>query len=205
MFAELGVEAIAARSPQAKGRIERLWGTLQDRLIKELRLADVRTLAAANAFLPAFLARFNARFAHPPTDPAAAWVPLPADCDVAYYFAARETRQVRADHCLSWFGHLMQLVVGATEPNLVGARVSVHRVPEGDLFVYAGKRRLSYQHVEQGGSERPQGAARSRPQPAPPSDPQAAARKRAWLFGDRTTQQTRQTSDERAIAYGQSR
>jgi transposase len=86
LMAELGVVSIAARSPQAKGRIERLWGTLQDRLIKELRLADVQTVEAANAFLPSFLLHYNARFAHPPTDAAPAWVPLPADCDLAYAF-----------------------------------------------------------------------------------------------------------------------
>ena len=65
MMAELGIESITAHSPQAKGRIERLWGILQDRLTKELRLAGVTTLEDANAFLPAFLVRYNARFAQP--------------------------------------------------------------------------------------------------------------------------------------------
>ncbi len=60
---------IAAGSPQAKGRIERLWRTLQDRLVVELRLRGLATLEAADAFLPAFLADFNPRFAHPATDP----------------------------------------------------------------------------------------------------------------------------------------
>ena len=205
VMAELGVESIAALSPQAKGRIERLWGTLQDRLIKELRLADVRTLEAANAFLPSFLARYNARFAQAPSDSASAWVPLPDGCDLAYYFAARETRQVRADHCLSWQGQLLQVQVAASDPRLVGQRVSVHVVPEGDLFVYDGKRRLSYQIVEHKTSEQAHAPARSPARAPRPPDPIAAARKRAWLFGERTTRQTPDTAHEKALAYGQSR
>ena len=205
LLGELGVASIAARSPQAKGRIERLWGTLQDRLIKELRLAGVTTGEAANAFLPSFVARFNARFGQPPTDPAPAWVPLPDDCDLAYYFATRETRQVRSDHCLSWQGQLLQLAVGVDEPSLVGKRVSVHVVPEGDLFVYAGKRRLRFQRVEQPASERAHAPARSPARAPRPSDPQAAARKRAWLFADRTSRQPPAKSGEKALAYGQSR
>ena len=78
-MAELGIESIAAHSPQAKGRIERLWGTLQDRLTKELRLADATTLEHANAFLPGFSERFNLRFAKAPQDPQSARVPLPPD------------------------------------------------------------------------------------------------------------------------------
>ncbi len=78
IMAELGIESIAAYSPQAKGRIERLWGTLQDRLTKELRLADITTLEDANAFLPGFSERFNLRFAKAPQDPQSARVPLPA-------------------------------------------------------------------------------------------------------------------------------
>ena len=63
---ELGMGYVQARSPQGKGRVERLWGTLQDRLVSELRLRAVATRAAANAFLPEFLADFNRRFARPP-------------------------------------------------------------------------------------------------------------------------------------------
>lgn len=60
---ELGIEAICALSPQAKGRVERMWGTLQDRLVSEMRLAKIGTMAEANKFLRRFIARFNARFA----------------------------------------------------------------------------------------------------------------------------------------------
>ena len=74
-MAELGIQLIAAHSPQAKGRVERLWGTLQDRLVSELRLAEVTTSEQANAFLPAFLARFNRRFAVAPEESQVAYGP----------------------------------------------------------------------------------------------------------------------------------
>jgi hypothetical protein len=79
MLHELGIGFIAAQSPQAKGRIERLWGTLQDRLVSELRLRAVTTLEQANEFLPAFLPDFIRRFAQPPADLTSAWRPAPRD------------------------------------------------------------------------------------------------------------------------------
>ena len=63
---ELNVDIICANSPQAKGRVERAHKTLQDRLVKELRLAGISTIEAANAFLPTFMADYNARFAKEP-------------------------------------------------------------------------------------------------------------------------------------------
>ena len=66
---DLGIGYIAAHSPQAKGRIERLWATLQDRLVAELRLRGITSLGAAEAFLPTYLADHNRRFAQPPASP----------------------------------------------------------------------------------------------------------------------------------------
>lgn len=73
---QLGITSIAARSPQAKGRVERLFGTLQVRLVVELRLAGVNTLKAANTFLLTYLPRFNAQFAVPAATPDSAYRPL---------------------------------------------------------------------------------------------------------------------------------
>src|SRR3990172_9156548 len=70
---DLGVGYIAAHSPQAKGRIERLWGTLQDRLVAELRLRGIQTLEAAETFLPTYLADHNRRFARPPAETTPVW------------------------------------------------------------------------------------------------------------------------------------
>src|SRR5256712_10446610 len=79
MLQALGIGFIRAHSPQAKGRIERLWGTLQDRLTSELRLRGISTLEGGNAFLPEFLADFTRRFARPPADATPAWRPVPRD------------------------------------------------------------------------------------------------------------------------------
>jgi hypothetical protein len=79
MLQALGIGFIQAHSPQAKGRIERLWGTLQDRLTSELRRRGISTLEGGNAFLPEFLADFTRRFARPPADATRAWRPVPLD------------------------------------------------------------------------------------------------------------------------------
>lgn len=183
VMAELGIESIAALSPQAKGRIERLWGTLQDRLTKELRLAGITTLEGANAFLPSFIERYNARFAKPPADPNCAWVPLPADLDIPYYFAIRETRTVRADHCIRFAGQLLQLLPGPKDPSLVAQRITVHTVPEGDLYVYLDKRRIAHQPVAAAPPAAPAAPNATAQSTAPPAPPKRSAKQRAWLFG----------------------
>lgn len=182
ILAELGIESIPAYSPEAKGRVERLWGTLQDRLTKELRLAGITTLEEANTFLPSFMERYNVRFAKEPQDPLDAWVPLPADLDIAYYFSIRESRTVRADHCISFMGQILQLLPGPGDPSLVGQKVSVHVVPEGEIALYHEKRRINYQPVAARPVKPPQPSDEA-PQPAKPADPRGKARQRAWLFG----------------------
>lgn len=82
-LAELGVDLLHAHSPQAKGRVERLFGTFQDRLIKELRLAGSATVAAANDFLERYLPQYNQRFAVPPAQAADLHRPAPAAHDTA--------------------------------------------------------------------------------------------------------------------------
>ena len=183
---ELGIESIAAQSPQAKGRIERLWQTLQDRLVGEMRLADVADREAANAFLSDFVCRFNARFAKEAQEPEAAWVPVAEDFDSAFHFAIREQRTVKVDQTLSFLGRTLLL---CAKENLSGRRVAVHVVPEGALFVYEGKRRVEYR-LGQGVS----GAAAvakvaklvpARSQSSREDEPTLAAQRqrRAWLFG----------------------
>ena len=93
---DLAIGFIAAGSPQAKGRVERLWRTLPDRLVVELRLQGLASLAAANAVLPAFLADYNRRFAHPPADPTAAWRRPPRD--FPDLLSCRYTRSVAPDN-----------------------------------------------------------------------------------------------------------
>ncbi|MDP2669172.1 MAG: ISNCY family transposase [bacterium] len=185
LLAELGIESIPAHSPQAKGRVERLWGTLQDRLTKELRLARITTLEEANAFLPGFIARFNERFAKEPQDCHSAWVPLPAELDRAYYFAIREMRTVRADHCISWAGQLYQLEPSPRDPSLVREQVSVHVVPEGGLLVYHGKQQLSVSPVCEKTTRQPAQPAIPLKQVRQPAVNRVTARQRSWLYGYR--------------------
>jgi hypothetical protein len=184
LLADLAIESIPAHSPQAKGRVERLWGTLQDRLVKELRLASITTMEDANAFLPGFIARYNARFAKVPQDPVSAWLPLPDGLDLAYHFAARETRTVRADHCIQWLGDTLQLLIRPGDPGLARKTVTVHVVPEGTVFVYHGTRQLAYRRVTEPTRAATEVVHRAPPTRAAP-DPHAAARRRAWLFAQR--------------------
>lgn len=107
----LGIRGIPALSPQAKGRVERLWRTLQDRLTKELRLAAVSTLEGANLFLPGFVPGFDARFAVAARDPEPAWRAVPAGFDYDYHFSARAERLVKRDHTLQWLGRCLQLTL----------------------------------------------------------------------------------------------
>lgn len=114
-----GIAWIAARSPQAKGRIERLWGTLQDRLVVELRLAGATTREEANAVLAAYLPRHNARFAVPPADPEPAWRPVPDDRSAASLFCFTHRRRVARDGTVTLAGRTLMLL--GTPPPRAGA------------------------------------------------------------------------------------
>ena len=139
---ELGIGSIAARSPQAKGRIERLWGTFQDRLVVELRLAGISDLAAANAFLPSFLARYNRRFAVPAADPSPAWRPVPADVELGRIFVFKYTRKVAKDHTIRLGGQVLGLPRGTGPSNYAGKRVEVHVRLDGSIVAFDGEREL---------------------------------------------------------------
>jgi len=182
VMAELGIESIPAYSAQAKGRVERLWRTLQDRLTKELRLQGITTLEQANAFLPAFMARYNTRFAKAPQDPQSAWVPLPTDLDISYYFAIRHTRKVRADHCISFLGQILQLLPGPRDPSLVHQRVTVHVMPEGDIHLYHGKHPIAHLPLAAPPPSPPQLHGEA-PPPPKPGQRKTTPGQRAWLFG----------------------
>jgi hypothetical protein len=99
---EAGIGWLGAGSAQAKGRVERLWGTLQDRLLVELRLETITTIGEANAFLPGFLLRHNARFAVLPADPEPAWRAWPAGLAAESVFCFHYPRRVARDATVSW-------------------------------------------------------------------------------------------------------
>ena len=133
---ELGIEILCANSSQAKGRVERVNRTLQDRLVKELRLEKIATLDAANAYLPAFVARFNERFATDPARPKNLHRPLehsPADLDAI--LAWREQRYVTKQLALSYDSKRIILDATPITVGLPGKYVETYEFPDGRLEV----------------------------------------------------------------------
>jgi hypothetical protein len=128
---EFGIGYIAAHSPQAKGRIERFWQTLQDRLVQELRLRGIATLEAANAFLPTFLADLNPRFARAPADATPAWRPAPRD--LAVVLSCRYTRTVARDNTVRLGPRWVQL---PRRRAYAGRRVELREGLDGRLLVF---------------------------------------------------------------------
>jgi len=134
ILVDLGIGFIAAQSPQAKGRIERLWGTLQDRLVSELRLRDISTLEAANVFLPEFLEDFGRRFTQPPASATLAWRPAPPDLERV--LSCRYGRQVARDNTVSLPGRWVQIPPGPGGRSYAGCRVEVRELLDGRLLVF---------------------------------------------------------------------
>lgn len=140
---ELGVGSIVAGSPQAKGRIERLWGTFQDRLVTELRLAGVNDLSAANVFLCSYLARHNARFAVPAADPLPAWRAVPDGLRLEQVLVFKYRRKVARDHTIRLDGRVLQLPPGTGSGNYAGKLVEVHVRLDGSIVAFDGERVLA--------------------------------------------------------------
>lgn len=144
-LAELGIRSIPANSPQAKGRVERLFGTLQDRLVAELRLADARTLAEANRVLATFIPAFNARFAVPAAEPTPAFRPLAPAVDLATICGFKYSRTVAHDNTVQLGEHRLQLQPGARRISYAKAEVAVHERLDGSLAVYYQGERVAHQ------------------------------------------------------------
>ena len=132
---ELGVTQIFAHSPQAKGRVERVNGTFQDRLVSELRLARAATIAEANAVLAAFLPRFNARFCVPAAQPGSAYRSLAADLDLASTLCIKHQRRVAKDNTVLYQQHTLQLFPTPDHLSYAGATVQVQERLDGQLVV----------------------------------------------------------------------
>ncbi len=133
---ELGIASIAAHSPQAKGRVERLFGTLQDRLVGELRLAGAATLAEANAVVDAYLPHFNTRFAVPPTHADPAWRPLRPGTDPWQICCFRYVRTVGRDETVRLGEHCVQLLPPRGYGSLARRRVEVREHVDGSLSIW---------------------------------------------------------------------
>jgi transposase len=132
----LGIESIAALSPQAKGRIERLFGTLQDRLIAELRLQAIQSLEAANPFLKAFIPRFNRRFSVCPRESEKAWRKLPPELDLDRMISFRYRSVVGKDNSVRIGGLILDLPPGPHRRSYAKAHVEVRQLLNGSWRVY---------------------------------------------------------------------
>jgi transposase len=139
----LGIEHIPAYSPEARGRSERMFGTLQDRLPKELKLAGISDIEAANRFIrEVYLPAHNARFARPPQIAESAFVA--ADPAVlAEILCIERERIVARDNTISHNGRSLQLPASPLRPHYVKATVKVREYPDGTLAVFHGPRRIA--------------------------------------------------------------
>ncbi len=136
LMEELGITSIASLSPQARGRIERLWGTFQDRLVSELRLAGARTLHDADQLLKDFLPRYNQRFAIPPAEAGAAFCKLQEGLNLDGVFCFKYERTVGTDNVVRLGEHRLQIMPTNGRASYARARVEVQERLDGSLAVY---------------------------------------------------------------------
>jgi len=144
---ELGIEWIAAHSPQAKGRIERLFETLQDRLVKEMRLAGIDTISAANHFLELhFLPQWEERFTVTPRNPRDAHRRLEREHCLEKILSVRAARKVAQDHTVSWDGNRWGVPREEVCAGLRGAQVEMERRLDGSHWLRFRGRYLRLRH-----------------------------------------------------------
>jgi transposase len=139
---QLGITFIAARSPQAKGRVERLWGVLQDRLSSELRLAKADDIDSANAVLRKFIVDYNRRFARQPREKQTAWRAVPESLDRICCFMHEHI--VSNDNVVQWDGRRFQIPQQARRFSFAGAKVQIYQALNGRLSFYYGHTRLEH-------------------------------------------------------------
>jgi transposase len=145
---QLGITFIAARSPQAKGPVERLWGVLQDRFASELRLAQADDIDSANAVLRKFIVDYNRRFARPPREMQTAWRPVPESLERICCFV--HERIVSNDNVVQWDGRRFQIPQQARRFSFAGAKVQIYQALNGRLSFYYGDTRLEHAAIPGG-------------------------------------------------------
>ena len=135
-MAELHIEHIKAVTPQAKGRIERLWGTFQDRLVIELRLLGVNTLDEANEALPRLIQKHNRKFAVKPKDAESAYMKLESEINLDHVFTIREFRQMGTGNTLSFGGKIYTLVKPSAHRFDTKMTVEVRETLAGEVLLW---------------------------------------------------------------------
>ena len=142
-LAQLGITHIPSYSPEARGRMERAFETLQKRLPPELRLHGITTITAANRYLKQrFVPDYNARFAIAAAEPGSAFLPY-AGRPLGDVLSVQEDRQVGRDNCIQWNGRSLQIPPQRHRRHYVKATLRVHEYPDGRLAIFEGPRRLA--------------------------------------------------------------
>lgn len=143
----LGIQMIAAYSPEARGRSERAFETHQDRLVKELALHGITDMNAANRYLSQmYLPAFNAEFMQPALEEGSAFVPWKGE-SLDDILCEQDERTVSADNCVSFEGKKLQIPADRYRCHYVRVRVMIHRYPDRSLAIFHGPRKLAdYDH-----------------------------------------------------------
>jgi len=142
LLSELGINSIAANSPQAKGRVERLWRTFQDRLTSELRLAGATTRETANQVLKSFLPEYNQRFRVSARETGSAYRKPEAGFKPDEYFCYKYPRTVGPDNVVRFVNHRLQILANPERASYARCKIQVHAGLNGNLAVYYGNQRL---------------------------------------------------------------
>jgi transposase len=139
---ELGVHLILAGSPQAKGRIERLWGTFQDRLVSELRLAGAKTKAQAQAVLERYLREHNRKFSKPPANALPAWRKA-TSTQIEQALCFKQPRTVGKDNTVSFEGTTFQIPKPSPYRSYANKRIDVHVLLDGAVELFYQKEKIA--------------------------------------------------------------
>jgi len=176
---ELGVEVIHATSAPAKGRVERLFGTLQDRLVKEMRLRGIRTVQEGNAFLKQYLPVYNRRFSVRPQERSNLHRPLPLGINLDSILCIQTERTLRNDFTVAHDNKLYQI-----EDRTHASRVRVHKQIDGSIKIFYRGQALRFREIPTRPLrpvKAPVWVGRTEPHPPPPDHPW-----RDFKFGRRT-------------------
>ena len=166
---DLGIASIAAHSPQAKGRIERLFGTLQDRLVADLHRAGATTLAEANVVLTRFLPHFNTRFAVPAQNPTSAFGPLVPPTEAWQVCCFRYLRTVANDDTVQLGEHRLQLLPTRQRASYARAKVEIREHLDGSLSVWHAGHQIAHQVAPADAPRLRARSGRGALNPAPPA------------------------------------
>ncbi len=141
---ELGIESVLAGSPQAKGRVERVNQTLQDRLVKEMRLRNICSIEDANNYLPEFIKEFNDKFSKEPRGQIDTHRPLDSDYDLERILTRCEIRTLSKDLSFSFYNTTYQILDTTMVNRLKNKKIEVRQKDEDKIRIFYGKRELNY-------------------------------------------------------------